>query len=213
MPVLTDEQLYSAPAWGPHCDLEWLKTCSIPQTLQFTIDCLPIIRGLLKDWPREKPVRFLDVGAASGAGASLLASLYPGIFMGPPMIVDAIDKLPDYVDWARAKYPNIGYRSVNIWDLEKPDQPWDIVFCSHIVEHLPEPEKFIARLAEFARHWVLIYTPWMEQNRIAGHNYTVDEALLARAGAVEHWIIDSPAWYNLADAESRCVAFTVRGAA
>jgi trans-aconitate methyltransferase len=181
--------------------------------MQFMVDCLPAIRELLRDWPRDLPAHVLDVGTASGAGANLLGQLYASPILGPRLIVDAMELHPWMARYARAKLPFVRRYIVadvrNYWT----EEPWDLVLCSHTLEHVRDWEPFVAALRRLATHWVLVYTPWQEEPRIPEHAITVDETLLARAGAERHWIIESPAWYRGPGQEARCVAFLLHGAA
>jgi hypothetical protein len=207
------EPLYEAPRWAPQHDLAWLETTLAPQSLQFMIDLLPVIRELIAGWPRDVPLRVLDVGTASGAGANLLGQLYSGPMLGPRMIVDAMELHPWMARYARGKLSFIRKYLVadvrNYWS----EEPWDLVICSHTLEHVNDWGEFAAALKRLASRWVLVYTPWKEQHRIPEHVLSIDEPFLELVGAQRQWIIDSPAWYHAVDAEARCVAFVLPGGA
>jgi len=210
-PNAPEEILYTAPAHKPSHDLVWLETCFNVQSEQFMIDCLPMIDKLLADYPAEKPIRVLDVGTGSGAGANLLARLYAGTFLGHSMIVDTIELAHSLERYAKAKFPAINYMVGDVLDL-RPEHPWDLVVCSHTIEHIKDYSNFIQHLQTLAKKWVLLYAPWKEQNRIHCHVVTIDEPFLREVGAVEVEIINSPGW-RPAGKDPRCVLFTVRGTA
>ena len=109
--VETDEALYVPKPTEPQNDLHWLKTVSIPQSIQFMIYRLPMLRRLFGRFGSyDVPIGVLDVGTGSGAGADLLATLYSGhIFLGYTLKVDALDRAPHVQRYARAKFPMIHY--------------------------------------------------------------------------------------------------------
>ena len=206
------ERLYCPPAWAEHETLEWLESCSAVQSMQFMIDCLPMIRKLILGIPRHETLRVLDVGTGTGAGANLLATLYQGIFLGPRMKVDAIEIVPHLKNYADIKFPLVNYLVGDILSY-KDLQRWDLVICSHTIEHVDRPESFVSFLAELAHRWALFYAPWKERALIPGHVNRIDRRFLRRVGSKLHTIIESPAWYRTDDERARCVVFAVAGRA
>jgi SAM-dependent methyltransferase len=188
------EYVYTAPPWAPERDLEWVETCANVQSMQFMIDCLPMIRELIEGWPSDAPVRVLDVGTATGAGANLLATLYAGGILGRRMVVDAIDIAGGYLEqYVKAKFPLVNYMVGDVASLPV-EEPWDLVICSHTIEHIEDYRGFVTTLQKIARRWVLFYAPWNERNLIPEHVNRIDEPFLKRVGAVTWRIVDSPAW-------------------
>jgi SAM-dependent methyltransferase len=211
--VETDEALYIPKPTEPQNDLHWLNTASIPQSVQFMIDCLPTLRRLLGRFGRyDVPIRVLDVGTGSGAGASLLATLYSGQILGYTLKVDALDRAPHVQRYARAKFPLINYMIGEAWDL-RGDRPWEVVICSHLIEHMDDPIGFARHLQSLASQWVLIYAPYNETNPIPGHKVILDDDLLAKMGAQDVEIIASPGWNPLVHKDPKCVLFTLPGTA
>ncbi len=205
------EPLYCPPPWAQHETLEWLESCSAVQSMQFMIDCLPMIRKLLLGIPRHETLRVLDVGTGTGAGANVLATLYQGVFLGPQMQVDAIELVPHLKNYADIKYPLVNYLVGDILSY-KDSQWWDLVICSHTIEHVDRPESFVSFLADRAHRWALFYAPWKERALIPGHVNRIDRRFLHRVGSKLHTIIESPAWYR-SDERARCVVFAVSGRA
>ena len=203
--------LYSPPPWAEYQTLEWLESCFAAQSIQFMIDCLPMIRRLLPGWPSQETFSVLDVGTGTGAGANLLATLYQGEDFGPRLKVDAIELVPHLKRYADAKFPLINYRVGDILAYDG-DQRWDIVVCSHLIEHIEKPAEFASFLAGLARRWVVFYAPWKEKALTPGHVSRIDRRFLRRLGSRQHMIIDSPGWRR-SDERARCVAFAVPGRA
>ena len=184
--------------------MDWLERHNNVQSMQFMIDCLPFIRELLSGWPSEQTVRVLDAGTGSGAGANLLGHLYSGHYP-PRMVIDAVELTSYMAPYARANFPYINYITADLAGY-RPPEPYDLVICSHVIEHVPDPLAFISSLSRLSRHWVLFYAPWQERDLIPGHETRIDSDFLSAAGAVRQWIVDSRAW-------GPCVAFTVPGTA
>jgi SAM-dependent methyltransferase len=200
--------LYYAPPHLPHLDAEWLETCSIPQSMQFQVDCLPAIRRLLAGWPAGRPVEVLDVGTASGAGAALLARLYRGDFFGHRMNVEAMDVIRRYRAYAERVFPEIHYIAGDLFTHE-PRKQWDLVLCSHTIEHLSDPLPLIDEARRRARHAALFYAPFEERALIPGHLVSISGEFVR--GLRPRWmeVIGSPAWRHPVDALSRCVVFVL----
>ncbi|HEX3864245.1 MAG TPA: class I SAM-dependent methyltransferase [Stellaceae bacterium] len=192
--------------------MEWQDSCAAVQSMQFMIDCLPIIRKLLVGAPREATVKVLDVGTGTGAGANVLATLYQGAFLGPRMKVDAIEITPHLKQYAAAKFPLVNYLVGDVLDYKESGR-WDLVVCTHTIEHVERPEDFIAFLTGLANYWVLLYTPWKEKSLIPGHINRIDRRFLRRVGSKMHVILKSPAWYRLDNEPANCVIFAVPGRA
>lgn len=204
-----NNEIYSAPSWAPEHDLRWLETELNVQSTQFMIECLPSIHELFSRCWTGVPLKVLDVGTGSGAGANLLATLYAGRMLGFTIQVDALELTSYLAPYAKVKYPLINYMVADVLDL--PAAPnWDIVLCSHTIEHVERPEKFLRHLQSLARSWVLIYAPYNEVDRIEGHLNTIDDTFIRRAGAQSQTIVTSPAWRAHEDS-SACVIFTLPG--
>src|SRR5437868_4181747 len=173
---------YTPPAWAPDQTLEWLDACASVQSMQFMIDCLPMIRRLLFEKPSQQTFSVLDVGAGTGAGANVLATLYQGQVLGGRLKVDAIELVPSLKGYADARFPLVNYWVGDILEYKGP-QRWDLVICSHTIEHVDEPEAFVSFLAELACRWVLIYAPWKERDWLPGHVNRIDRRFLRRVGS------------------------------
>lgn len=211
--VETDETLYIPKLTEPQSDLHWLKTASVPQSMQFMIDCLPLLRRIFARFGRyDVPIRVLDVGTGSGSGAALLATLYSGQILGYTVQVDAIDRAPHVQRYAREKYPMINYMVGEAWNI-RAGEPWDVVICSHLIEHMEDPIAFARHLQSLAKQWTLIYAPYNETNPIPGHIVLLDDDFLQRIGAQDIEIIDSPGWKPPVHQDPKCVAFTLPGTA
>lgn len=203
--------LYFAPPHRPDLDPTWLETCSIPQSMQFMVDCLPAIRTLTAGWPWDQVLTAVDVGTATGAGAALLARFYSAGFFGFRMQVDAIDISGQYKAYARAVFPEINYVVGDFFEYE-PGKRWDLVHCSHTIEHLWDPWPWIEAVRQRARRWALFYAPFEEQALIPGHRLSFTEELIRQhVDPVHIEVLSSPAWRHPVDPVSKTILFVLKG--
>ncbi len=192
----------------------WMEAASIPQSMVFMADILPVLNKLVRNrYPYGQQVSVLDVGTSTGAGAQLLARLHRDRFFGAQLSVTALDISDEFQRYARAMFPDIEYRVGDIYQIK---EQWDIVTCSHCIEHVPEPGRFAARLCELARDFVLLYAPYNELQLLEGHPNRIDDQFLdslAALNPIETTFRDSIGWRHPHDAESRCVLVVLPGTA
>lgn len=196
--------------WYNEENLKWLETCSVPQSLQFMIDILPTIRNLTRFWPRNRVMEVLDIGTSSGSGANLLATLYRGELFGFSMKIDALDIQDTFKPYADAQFKDIKYYvgDINTWNAEKT---WDLIICSHTIEHFTDPNPFMKTVINRARSWVVFYAPYqeIETNRHPAHLITITDKLVDFYKPIHKEILASPAWGNPKEETSRCILFVV----
>lgn len=88
--------------------------------------------------------RVLDVGFGEGYGSTVLRADYTGV---------EID--PDLVSRARSRYEG----RFEAYDGRRlPDGPFDLVVSFHVIEHVPEPDSWLAEIARVGRR-ALFATP------------------------------------------------------
>jgi glycosyltransferase involved in cell wall biosynthesis/SAM-dependent methyltransferase len=194
-------------------DPAWLEEDSIPQSIQFMIELLPTIRTLLKGWPTWKTLSVLDVGAASGAGSNLLATMYREHFFDVKMKVDALDIEPKFKTYADSRFPNIRYMIGDIYKLDNTNV-WDLIVCSHTLEHIPDYRRFLTELQRRARYWVLVYVPYEEKSLIAIHQNSFTEKTVRSLDPIILQVLESPAWKAPVEkkgAVRKCILFVMKG--
>lgn len=163
------------------------------QSALFMADMLPFIHSkLLKHYKRKDVLRAIDVGAGSCFGTRLLASLHSDHYVYSRMEVEAVDYVPDRARWVQATSPEIDYIVKDLFEL--PSRSWDIVVCSHVVEHVPEPRRFIEKLSDICRGFAFVYSPYNENPRIAHHINTITEDDYAGMPCETH-ILKSMGWH------------------
>jgi len=189
---------------GPR-SLAHLYNALIPQSLQFAIDMLPAIRWALA---QVKPVypsaELLDVGTGAGAGANLWALLYRSDFLGTPLYVDALDIEDDYLLHARNAYPAL--RRVIHGRLEQDVRTWDIVTCSHVLEHLTDPGALIEACRAHARAYAIFYCPLDEDPPLPYHLSVISKAYIDQFEPGFYQEIESPGWQR-----GKCALFCLTG--
>lgn len=204
---------YQAPPGEPQHSFEWFEECAIPQSLQFMIDCLPAIRDLLKEPGLQEPLTVLDVGTRSGAGANLLATLHRTHMIGPSLIVDALDIAPEFKIYAEEFFPDVReYIVGDIFQVER-NRKWDLVICSHTIEHLANPRPFIEELNRRARKWLLLYAPFEERQPDGVEHLTrITRGFVESFEPIRVDVFSSPGWQKPGEPDSKVVLFVLPGA-
>jgi glycosyltransferase involved in cell wall biosynthesis/ubiquinone/menaquinone biosynthesis C-methylase UbiE len=194
-------------------DPSWLVEDSIPQSIQFMIDLIPTIRTLLKDWPKWKSLSVLDVGAASGAGSNLLATMFREHFFDVKMKVDALDIEPKFKSYADSHFPNIRYLVGDISKLEDTSV-WDLIICSHTLEHIRNYRGFLSELQRRAKHWVLVYVPYEERKLIPVHHNSFSRGTVRSFKPLMIRVLESPGWKAPVEKKEevrKCILFVMKG--
>jgi ubiquinone/menaquinone biosynthesis C-methylase UbiE len=132
-----------------------------PQAKQMADESM--VRGLDAQaraiWPQEQQLirryaipadaRILDAGCGTGEGSSRLAELFSR------SQVVGVDIVDHHLDLARARYANLATRLKfehrSIFELEFPDDSFDLTVCRHVTHSIPHPERVLAELARVTR--------------------------------------------------------------
>src|SRR5438874_13745783 len=110
-------------------------------------------------WPQEQTlfaryalpagVSILDAGCGTGEISMRLAQMFDRARL---LGVDVIDA---HLERARARCAAFGDRTRfehrSIFDLELPDQTFDLVVCRHVLQSIPHPDRVIGELARVTR--------------------------------------------------------------
>ena len=173
------------------------------QSTLFAIDCIPHFHHILKKYyNRKDDLSFLDVGGGSGAGANVFALIHSDRFVYSKLKIDIIDYVPLRKRWIQSVYPNVNYTVGDIYDIV--DQQWDFVFCSHVIEHVPNPKKFCQQLTKICKGFAFIYAPYNEIERISCHRNTITEDLFHGFNLDSLKVLKSMGWH--ADRpEDKCI--------
>lgn len=185
---------------------EFIERTWWPQERHHMAEMIPAIHAMMRTVscePYPAPtLSVLDAGARTGRGSMMLADLHPAsdVWKKPALKVTALDCEGNQ---AETVSDSVEFRIANIFDLPATEQ-WDIVICSHVIEHIADPAPFVAELKRRARMFVLVYTPWKECALIPTH-HRIDQDTLLRLQP-DHWSVwPSWGWRHEHDDESDCL--------
>ncbi|WP_043716352.1 class I SAM-dependent methyltransferase [Brucella intermedia] len=164
------------------------------QSKAFMVNILPSIWAYMKSCGYGAHFDVLDVGPGAAFGSEFFASLHASNFLGFTCSVDLIDIDNTYKDLIEEKHTFINkFYCANIFDFDKT---YDIVICSHVIEHVDEPLKFVRRLQEIARKKVFILTPYNERKEFLapGHTQIFTQKFTENFEINEWRLLSSIAW-------------------
>jgi SAM-dependent methyltransferase len=115
-------------------------------------------------WCRDREV--LDAGCGVGYGTAFLA--------GHARRVVGVDRDEAAIAYARRRYahPNVEFRVGDLLELDLPDDSFDAICSFETIEHLPDPERYLAEMARVLRlgGTYLVSTPRVDETTRAPDN-------------------------------------------
>lgn len=147
------------------------------QSMGFAIDVCRVLWQELEG-SETRHLTLLDVGARTASGSGLIASVFhPASSSSLTFEVTALDVDPYWYSRAAVSHPNVTYL---VGDVMDHTSIYDVVVCSHTLEHLADPGPVLEQLRSLARRLVVIAAPWRESpaTRLPYHRFTFDEAFL-----------------------------------
>lgn len=163
------------------------------QSIGFAVDVCRVLQEELAS-PAQQSLTLLDVGARTAAGSDLIARVFhPRSWSRLHFAVTAIDVEPSWYPRAALSLPRVDYRVGDVFDLE---EQYDVVVCSHTIEHTEDPGRLLEKLLGLARRLVVIAAPWKEPEatRLPYHLHSFDERFLERYPPVRFASYVSPHW-------------------
>ncbi|RJF86455.1 class I SAM-dependent methyltransferase [Oleomonas cavernae] len=139
----------------------------------------------------------LDVGPRTGAGLALLRLLHhPRAFTRLKLHpVAGIDLDPNFNLIADKEFKDIQALTGNIFGL--PEKKFDIVTCSHTIEHLKDVPDFVGQLEKLARRYVVIGCPFEEREPMSlGHVQRIDQNFMNKLGFFDLEIYESNQFHS-----------------
>jgi SAM-dependent methyltransferase len=202
---------WAARLWEPlqpQFTYDYVRQFAAVQTEIFAIDLLPYIHWMLRKLPWNTHLRILDAGCGIGSGAEMLGRLHQTNFLGHSYEVVGIDSSSVSKPHADAFFDHMTYTVGDIFDLE--DGSFDVVICSHVIEHIPDPTDFIKKLQRVATRFALFYCPFEEKN-LRGHVVSITREYVERLEPAFVEVRGSMCWHNPLDEVSRCILFALPG--
>ena len=183
------------------CGADWIENRSVPQSLLFYAELLPLIYQCTIACGR-RPVRICDIGAGTGAGANLVATVQSHLY-GWPTKVTAFSIGGRLSAYAEAVFPNMTYR---VGEPTAADGPFDLAIASHVVEHVPRPAEFVSGILDVVEFFAVVYVPFRERQLCPTHCNRFDEASIRSMPGVI-WSITrrSAGWRT--ENDSSCAVF------
>lgn len=100
---------------------------------------LKTVIGLIKS-SNIKPKKILDVGSASGWFLSELALRYPKASYA------GVDVHKKAINYGKKRYKNLKLICADAQSLPFPNESFDVVICTEVLEHVGNPEKVLTEI-------------------------------------------------------------------
>lgn len=173
---------------------DFLLAKADPQAIGFMVDILGTLRSLLVPRYSGQRLSVLDLGAKSAAGSDLLARLgQQGGFAKVKLDVTCADIDPTYRGYSTARHPLVEYLAADAFETGRR---WDIVVCSHVIEHVSDPMAFVQRVRSLAARFVVLAFPFQEDPAalIPGHLHSLGHEFLRNLRPMHHEVYDGLFW-------------------
>jgi len=101
-----------------------------------------------------EPTSLLELGTGEGY---LLNEIHQRL---PQARLVGLDLIPEFVAEGKRVFPHLDLRTGDIYHINEPDQSWDVVVASEVLEHLDRPADALRELTRVAKHAVVLSVPW-----------------------------------------------------
>ncbi len=174
-----------------------------PQALCFLIDAYPTLQKIFKYYPRMGEISFLDVGPAFGAAGGLLSQMHRSHFLGPKLVVDALDIDDSRKNFIALTYPLVNFIYESVEKLPE-NAMWDIVYCSNTIEHIDDPRKFIRSVIDHTKGHAIFLAPYKEKSPLSeDHRQQISEQTFDGFVVESMHVFSTPAWPTTAEGIDR----------
>lgn len=173
---------------------DFIETKANPQALGFMTDIVGFLRNALLPKHVNEHFSVLDLGAKSAVGANFLGQLgQPNSFSKLKFTVTAADIDLTYQKYSEKRNVFVTFDGGDVFEMGRS---WDIVICSHVIEHIVDTEGFIARLRTIANKYIVLAFPFAEDpnNLISEHVRSLDIGFLRALKPVRYEVYDGMFW-------------------
>mgnify|MGYP002391074749 CR=1 FL=1 len=174
-----------------------------PQALCFLIDAYPTLQRIFATYPRLGTIQLLDIGPAFGASAGLLSQMHRSHFLGPRVVVDALDIVDSRKAFIEMTCPLVNFIHADVESLPD-DAMWDVVYCSNAIEHLDDPRAFVRSVMKHTKGHAVFLAPYMEAFPLSlDHRLQISEQTFEGFIVESMEVIKSAAWPATAEGVER----------
>lgn len=170
------------------------------QTEYFMMRCM----SLLIPYLERGRYTLLDLGARSGHGSGLVKRMFePGGGLGIEIEVSACNLTQEENIWFKSNDWGIEpfiLDAQNGEDFLKSGQKYDIVICSHMIEHTTNPQKVMSFVNDITNKFFVIACPWKEKKLDHGdwhHDSSIDEDVLLKYRPAKNFVSEFDPGYPL----------------
>lgn len=178
---------------GVENPIDWAAK-SFAQSQLFAAEIIPVIHRLYESEPVNIHKSLLDIGPQNFAGTRLIQSIHDRrAFTNLKFSVSALDITDKFRNLQRLIAPQCEFIVSNLFDIR--ERIWDMVLASHVIEHVPNPALFIAKMQEISADYVVIAAPWNENPIVTrSHINTIDKAFVRMVGGRDLHIFTNYSW-------------------
>lgn len=166
----------------------------MPQSQLFMVEIIPFIHRYYFNQPVNVTKTVLDIGPQTFAGTKLLHDIHKKeSYSKLKLEITAVDIVDAFIHLRELILPEIEFMKRDIYSIE--DRTWDFVICSHVIEHVPEPVRFLQKCRTLAKDFVIVACPWNENPiTTTGHINTIDKAFVRKVGGDDLHIYTNYSW-------------------
>jgi len=167
---------------------------SFSQSELFAAEVIPIIHRLYDAEPVNVEKSFLDIGPQNFAGTRLIQSIHqPSSNTKLKLKMSALDVHARFRPLQQLLVPDCEFIVADLFTIE--GRTWDMILASHVIEHVPDPQRFVRKMQELARDYVIVAAPWNEDPIVTkSHINTINKDFTRSVGARDLHIFTNYAW-------------------